>query len=92
MDPAYISAIAALAGSAIGGLTSLAASWLSQNVQARACSRRPPWLTPRRRSSVDIYFQPNMTFSELHDAIRSDRIDVMRTFSEAARDDLRIAL
>jgi hypothetical protein len=35
MDPAYISAIAALAGSAIGGLTSLAASWLSQNVQAR---------------------------------------------------------
>lgn len=36
MDPAYISAIAALAGSVIGGLTSLGASWLSQNVQMRA--------------------------------------------------------
>ncbi len=29
MDPAYFSAFAALAGSAIGGLTSLASSWLT---------------------------------------------------------------
>jgi hypothetical protein len=36
MDPAYISALAALAGSVIGGLTSLGASWLSQNAQMRA--------------------------------------------------------
>ena len=36
MDTAYISAIAALSGSVIGGLTSLAASWLSQSAQARA--------------------------------------------------------
>lgn len=36
MDSAYISALAALAGSVIGGLTSLAASWLSQNAQVRA--------------------------------------------------------
>src|SRR5262245_2202064 len=35
MDSAYISAIAALAGSVIGGLTSLAASWISPSVQAR---------------------------------------------------------
>jgi hypothetical protein len=35
MDPAYISALAALAGSVIGGLTSLGASWISQNAQAR---------------------------------------------------------
>jgi len=33
MDAAYLSAFAALAGSAIGGFTSLAASWLSQHVQ-----------------------------------------------------------
>ena len=144
MDPGYISAIAALAGSAIGGLTSLAASWLSQNVQARAqqyvqdkarreelyktfieeasrlyadalatdktevanfvrlyamVSRMRVLSTPAVIQSaeaivrviVDTYFEPNMTFRELHDAIRSDRIDVMRTFSEAARDDLRIA-
>ena len=36
MDPAYYSAFAALAGSAIGGLTSLGASWLTQYVQFRA--------------------------------------------------------
>ncbi len=35
MDPAYFSAFAALAGSAIGGLTSLTASWLTQRIQVR---------------------------------------------------------
>jgi hypothetical protein len=35
MDPAYLSAIAALAGSAIGGFTSLASAWLTQNHQDR---------------------------------------------------------
>ena len=33
MDPGYFSAFAALAGSLIGGLTSLGASWLNQHVQ-----------------------------------------------------------
>ena len=33
MDPAYFSAFAALAGSTIGGLTSLTTSWLTQHVQ-----------------------------------------------------------
>ena len=35
MDPGYITALAALAGSANGGLTSLAASWLTQQEQFR---------------------------------------------------------
>ena len=36
MNPAYISALAALAGSIIGGLTSLTTTWLTQQTQARA--------------------------------------------------------
>jgi hypothetical protein len=36
MDSAYLSALAALAGSTIGGVTSLTASWLTQHVQYRA--------------------------------------------------------
>jgi hypothetical protein len=36
MDPAYLSALAALTGSVIGGLTSLTASWLTQRVQVGA--------------------------------------------------------
>lgn len=35
-DPAYLPAVAALAGSAIGGLTSLASAWLTQRHQDRA--------------------------------------------------------
>jgi hypothetical protein len=36
MEAAYISALAALAGTAIGGLTSFATSWTTQKAQARA--------------------------------------------------------
>ena len=36
MDPAYFSAFAALAGSVIGGLTSLMTSWLVQRTQVKA--------------------------------------------------------
>jgi hypothetical protein len=36
MEPGYFSAFAALAGSMIGGLTSMGASWLSQHVEFRA--------------------------------------------------------
>jgi hypothetical protein len=39
MDPVYITALAALAGSTIGGLTTLSASWLSQHVQFSAQQR-----------------------------------------------------
>jgi hypothetical protein len=36
MNPAIVSALAALAGAAIGGLTTVFGSWLAQQVQARA--------------------------------------------------------
>jgi len=36
MDAAYISALAALAGTAIGGLTSFVTSWMTQHTQAKA--------------------------------------------------------
>jgi hypothetical protein len=36
MDVAYISAISALAGSAVGGFTSTVTTWLTQRAQARA--------------------------------------------------------
>ncbi len=39
MDAAYISALAALAGSLVGGLTSGFGGWLNQRVQARAGQR-----------------------------------------------------
>src|SRR5215510_13966327 len=39
MDSTYFSVFAALAGSTIGGLTTLTASWLTQHVQFRAQQR-----------------------------------------------------
>src|ERR1700760_939862 len=39
MDTAYISALAALAGTAIGGLTSFATSWTTHQARARAQRR-----------------------------------------------------
>jgi hypothetical protein len=39
MDPAYISALAALAGATIGGLTSFATSWLTQRTQLQHAHR-----------------------------------------------------
>jgi hypothetical protein len=36
MEPAYISAFAALAGTAIGGLASFATSWITQQAQSKA--------------------------------------------------------
>ena len=47
MDVAYSCAFAALAGSAIGGLTSLAPSWLSQHVQFKV-QRRAEELSRRQ--------------------------------------------
>ena len=39
MDPAYLSALSALAGATIGGLTSFATSWLTQRTQLRHAHR-----------------------------------------------------
>lgn len=50
MDPAYVSAVAALAGSAIGGLTSLMASWLTNHAQFGAQQR-----AANRKRRVDLY-------------------------------------
>lgn len=36
MEPAYLSAVAVLAGSVVGGVTSMTGSWLSQYAQLRA--------------------------------------------------------
>lgn len=50
MNPAYVSALAALVGSIIGGLTSLITTWLTQRVQARAEER-----TRERGRREDLY-------------------------------------
>jgi len=141
MDGAYVSAVAALVGSVIGGLTSLAASWVSQNAQARTQqllgdkSRRQELykefveqaarlygdslvndkvevakiiglyaMASRMRilsspavfetaekviqNIVDTYFEPNRAIDDLRGAMHSHKLDPLRDFSEACREDL----
>jgi hypothetical protein len=77
MNPAYISALAALAGSVIGGLTSLATSWLAQRTQARAGE-----LTRNRRRREKLYGQFIDEASHLYiDALVHDE---SRAFEQAA--------
>jgi len=142
MDGPTITALAALSGSIIGGLTALGTSWLTQQAQARAQEKaedrttrevlyrdfiveasrlfgdalvndRPDISTlialyamvsrMRVRSSprivenaervariiADTYFAPNKSLRELHDMLDSERMDPLRGFSEACREELR---
>ena len=142
MDNAYMSAIAALAGSAIGGLASFATTWLTQHSQERA-QRFAQAMTRREhlyrefieeasklftdalthqleepskfvrfyalvgnlrlcasanvivkaeevmRQIVETYSLPNIDFRNLEDRQENDT-DVLRAFSEACREDLRV--
>lgn len=50
VNPSVVSALAALAGATIGGLTSVLASWLSQHAQARA-----QWLAQDKLRRQELY-------------------------------------
>ena len=144
MEAAYVSALAALAGSAIGGLTTFATSWTTQQAQSRAQrvanekekrealfgkfldeaaklyadamqNKREDApavmigiyaLTNRIRLSssarvvekadaiteiiMDTYLSPNMTVEEVRNKWMEQRIDPLRDFSEACREELQI--
>jgi len=135
------STLAALAGSMIGGLTTLAVSWMAQRTQVQAGLRAKDRTTRQRlykqfieeasklygdalvnsaveipmligiyaligrmrvissarivdkaeialRAIVDMYFSPNKTVAELHEEIGRDKLDILRDFSSAAREEL----
>jgi hypothetical protein len=72
MNAAYLTALAALAGSAVGGLTSLASAWLTQHRQDRA--KQFSQDRARRRS---LYKQFIDEASKLHvDALVHDKAEI----------------
>ena len=138
MDSATLSALAALGGATVGGITSLATTWLSQQAQARVQeitykrSRREDLykefieeasklyadalvhdisdisklvklyaminmmrvLSSRNTLQsaekvglmiVNTYLAPDRTIPELHELMNRRQIDVLESFSEAAR-------
>ncbi len=72
MDASVISALAALAGAAIGGLTSVFASWLTQRAQARA-----EWLAQERLRRQELYKEFIEEASKSYiDALQHDKADI----------------
>ncbi len=72
MNASVISALAALAGAAIGGLTSVLASWLTQHAQARA-----QWLAQDKLRRLEIYKEFIEEASKAHiGALQSDKPDM----------------
>ena len=72
MNPAYVSALAALAGSAIGGLTSFAAAWVTQRKQANV-----QWLLQDKARRQELYKQFIEEASKLYaDALVHNQVEV----------------
>jgi hypothetical protein len=73
MDTSIISALAALAGATIGGLTSFFTSWLSQRTQARA-----QWLAQDKQRREELYNEFIEEASRCYiDAIQHDKADMV---------------
>ncbi len=71
MDQAYVSTIAALAGTVIGGLTSFGTAWVSQSIQARSARLA---IESARRSDLYGRFMDELAALYSH-ALRGDDID-----------------
>jgi hypothetical protein len=72
MNASVITALAALAGAAIGGLTSVFASWLTQHAQARV-----QWLTQDKQRRQELYKEFIETASKCFiDALQHDEADI----------------
>ena len=63
MDVAYISALSALAGSAVGGFTSTVTTWLTQRAQARA-GQLAQQITRRENLYRDFITEASKTYGD----------------------------
>jgi hypothetical protein len=72
MNASVISALAALLGAAIGGLTSVLASWLTQQTQAKA-----QWIAQDRARRQELYKDFIEEASKFYaDALQHDKPDI----------------
>ena len=71
LDGAYLSALAALAGAIIGGVTSFATTWLTTTTQARVAR-----LAAERSDRQDLYGRYMTELATLFaEALKSDKVD-----------------
>ena len=80
MDPAYLSALAALAGSTIGGLTSLMASWLTQHVQFRT-QLRTSNLTRREQLYEHFIDEASRLYADAYEHNEADTAKLVNLYA-----------
>jgi hypothetical protein len=80
MDAGYVSAVAALAGSIIGGVTSLTASWLTQHVQLRA-QRLVEDLRRREELYKSFIEEASRLFADAYEHNRADVSNLVNLYA-----------
>jgi hypothetical protein len=84
MNPSYISAIAGLTGAAIGGVTSLATSWITQQTQTRQREREIA-RTRRERLFTAFIEEASRLFADAIGHDKDDVEDLVRLYALVAR-------
>ena len=84
MDPAYFSAFAALAGSTIGGLTSLTTSWLTQHAQFRA-QRHEHDISRREELYRDFIDEASKLYVDAYEHDQAETSKLVRLYALVSR-------
>jgi len=84
MDPAYFSAFAALAGSMIGGLTSLATSSLTQRTQFKAQQREHD-LSRREELYKDFIGEASRLYADAYEHDKADTATLVNLYALVSR-------
>ena len=84
MDASYLSAVSALAGSVIGGLTSLGASWLTQRVQVTA-QQLAHELSRQEELYKDFMDEASIAFADALEHSEADVAKLVRLYALVSR-------
>lgn len=84
VDSGYVTAFALLAGSAIGGATSLAASWMAQHVQANA-QRRAHDISVREDLYKDFIHEASTAYAGAIERTEVDAANIIRLYALVTR-------
>ncbi len=84
MDPAYFSAFAALAGSIVGGVTSLTASWITQHAQLRADEYRRD-LSRREDLYESFIDEASRLYADAYEHDKADVSNLVKVYALVSR-------
>ena len=84
MDTAYVSALAALAGSVIGGMTSLTTTWQTQRTQLTA-QRRESEMARREQLYKDFIEEASRLYADAYEHDKADVANLVKLYSLVSR-------